>query len=79
MFKPKPEPNWTAASLDGSLMFDDVKDVGDTEPAKAGGSGIQNTGKASKGGEMEKKKHQGNGKKGNAQQQVTATIYHCVL
>ena len=60
-------------------MLDDVKDVGDTKPAKSGGSGIQNTGEALKGGKMEKQKCQGDGKKGSTQQQVTAMIYHCVL
>ena len=52
--------------IDGSLMLDDVKDVGDTQPAKAGKS-AQNTGEALKGGEMEKQKCQGDGKKGNTQ------------
>ena len=52
--------------IDGSLMLDDVKDVGDTQPAKAGKS-AQNTGEALKGGKMEKQKCQGDGKKGNTQ------------
>ena len=63
---------------DRSLMLDDAMDVGNAEPDKAGGSGIQNTGQKSlaNGGEVEKQRQQEDWKKG---QQVTAMVYHCVV
>ena len=78
---PKRQPDYHNIfdfGTDESLMLEDVEDIGDNEPAKAGGSGVRNIGKGLKGGEMEEQK-QGYWKEGNAQRQVTATIYHRVL